>query len=365
MDVRRWVDADCPAFRAAWDALADAAGEPNPFFESWYLLPSLRALDPAGEVALLCVHDASGGLAGVMPLRRYTSYYGYPLKHWRNWVHDQCFCGQPLVARGMERVFWRAVLDWCDANKADGLFLHLLQIPASGPLHDALQAETAAQGRPAATVLEEWRALIATQASPEDYLAASLTGKKRKELRRQYRRLAEIGTLEFERCRSADDIAAWTDAFLALEAAGWKGRAGSALADDPAHSALFRNSLREAAGRGKLERLTLLLDNRPIAMLATFLTPPGAYAYKTAFDEAFARFSPGVLLQREAMNLVADPAIEWIDSCAAPDHAMIDHIWRERRRMARHSIAIGGPLRRALFRLLAWRENGHWPGGLT
>ncbi len=365
MEVRRWADADCPLFRAAWDALAAAAGEPNPFYESWYLLPSLRALDPAGEVALLCLHEAGGELAGVMPLRLYPSYYGYPLKHWRNWVHDQCFCGQPLVVRGMERVFWRAALEWCDANNSGGLFLHLLQMPASGPLHDALKAELAAQGRPAATVLEERRALIATQASPEDYLAASLTGKKRKELRRQYRRLAEIGTLEIVRCRSAEDIAAWTNAFLALEAAGWKGRAGSALADDPAHAALFRESLLEAARRGRVERLTLLLDHRPIAMLATFLTPPGAYAYKTAFDEAFARYSPGVLLQCEAMNLVADPAIDWIDSCAAPDHAMIDHIWRERRRMARHSIGIGGPLRRTLFRLLAWRENGHLPGGIS
>lgn len=367
MEERRWADADSSAFCAAWDKLAAAVGEPNPFFESWYLLPSLRALDSAGEVVLLCLRDAVGDLTGLIPLRRYPSYYGYPLPHWRNWVHDQCFCGQPLVARGSERAFWRAVLDWCDANKSGGLFLHLLQMPASGPLHDALQAELAVQARPrpAATVLDEWRALIATSLAPDDYLAASLSAKKRKELRRQHRRLEECGALETVRSRSAEGIGAWTDAFLALEAAGWKGRAGSALAHDPAHAALFRASLREAAERGKLERLTLLLDNRPIAMLATFVTPPGAYAYKTAFDESFARFSPGVLLQREAMNLVADPAIAWIDSCAAPDHAMIDHIWRERRRMARHSIAIGGPLRRTLFRLLAWRENGHLPGGIT
>ena len=99
--------------------------------------------------------------------------------------------------------------------------------------------------------------------------------------------------------------------------------------------------------------------------LATFLTGLGAYSYKTAFDEAYARFSPGVLLQREALSLVEDPQISWIDSCAAPDHAMIDHIWRERRAIARHSIAIGGPWRRQAFRMLAQRETGAAPEGIA
>ena len=60
-------------------------------------------------------------------------------------------------------------------------------------------------------------------------------------------------------------------------------------------------------------------------MLATFLTPPGAFSFKTTFDEAFARFSPGVLLQRENLELLARPSIEWTDSCADMDHPMIDH----------------------------------------
>ena len=70
--------------------------------------------------------------------------------------------------------------------------------------------------------------------------------------------------------------------------------------------------------------------NLRIAMLATFLTPPGAFSYKTAFDERYARFSPGVLLQRENLAILQRDGIAWTDSCAAADHPMIDHIWRER-----------------------------------
>lgn len=363
MAARAWRECDNEAFVAQWDDLAARAAEPNPFYESWYLLPSLRALDPQGKVDLLCM-EHGGHLAGLMPIRRHPAYYGYPLPHLRNWVHDNCFCGMPLVAPGMEAAFWRAVLAWCDANARTGLFLHLMQLPAGGAVHQGLTAKLARTRRAAATVLSEERALLCSDLAPTDYFEASLTAKKRKELRRQHRRLAEEGTLEVVRERGTAGVAQWAERFLELEARGWKGRAGSSLAADPATAALFHESLAGAARRDRLERLALVLDGRPIAMLATFLTPPGAFSYKTAFDEDFARYSPGVLLQREALDLIDSPDIEWIDSCAAPDHAMIDHIWRERRRMARHSIAVGGPLRRQLFSLLSRRETGKAPGGV-
>ncbi|MFM5895570.1 MAG: cellulose biosynthesis protein CelD, partial [Novosphingobium sp.] len=56
--------------------------------------------------------------------------------------------------------------------------------------------------------------------------------------------------------------------------------------------------------------------------------------------------------------------ISWSDSCAAADHPMIDHIWRERRPIGRLSIAIGGTLRRAAFARLAKTELGRSPTGI-
>ena len=93
-------------------------------------------------------------------------------------------------------------------------------------------------------------------------------------------------------------------------------------------------------------------------MLANFLTPPGTYSFKTTFDESYARFSPGVLLQRENLALLARDGIEWADSCAAADHPMIDRIWREKRPIARVSIAIGGRARRAAAALIFRAETG-------
>lgn len=349
---------------AAWDALALCAAEPNPFFESWYLLPALAAFDPGEDIALLRF-EAGGELAGLMPFVRPRSYYGRPVPHLASWLHANCFLGTPLVAAGLERPFWRALLAWADDHAGAGLFLHLRDLPLAGPLHEALGDVLDEQGRRTALVHREERAMLASDEAPEAYFEAALSGKKRKELRRQFARLSELGEVRIERSTDAEGLDAWIEAFLALELAGWKGLAGSALAAQPATAHLFRESINGAARRGRLERLTLSLDDAPIAMLATFLTPPGAFSFKTAFDERYARYSPGVLLQRENLAILGRDDIAWSDSCAAADHPMIDHIWRERRAIGRLSIAIGGRLRRAVFGLLARAELGRQPRGIS
>lgn len=266
--------------------------------------------------------------------------------------------------RGQEREFWAALLDWADAHAGPGLFLHLSHLPLDGALAGALFALGEAQGRKVALVHREERALLQSGLSPEAYLDAALPGKKRKELRRQHARLAEQGRLEVIRNDDTRGLAVWIDHFLALELEGWKGAAGSALACAEATELMFREALTEAGKRGRLERLSLELNGRPIAMLANFLTPPGAFSYKTAFDENYARFSPGVLLQRENLALLEREGIEWCDSCAAPDHPMIDALWTQRRAVGRVSVAIGGAARRGAFERLVGLELARNPAGV-
>lgn len=356
LKARDWRELDSSAEIVRWDALAQWASEPNPFHESWYLLPALRAFDPEGEVALLCL-ESGGQLAGLLPVRRDVRYYGHPVPHLASWLHSNAFVGAPLVAQGFERAFWRELFAWCDARPGGALFLHLSQLPLEGPLHEALTQVLAEERRPCATVKREARAMLQSQLGPEAYFEQSLSMKRRKELRRRHRRLAEQGELVVQRTAGHEDLDTWTNEFLELEQAGWKGGAGSALACDARTSALFREALAGAAARGRVERLTIRLNGRPLAMLTTFLCPPGAFGFKTAFDEAYSSYSPGVLLQHENLALLSHSDIAWSDSCAAPDHPMIDHFWRERRIVVRHNIAIGGKARRLLFRTLAARET--------
>jgi CelD/BcsL family acetyltransferase involved in cellulose biosynthesis len=343
-----------PAILAAWERLVARAAEPNPFFEPWYLLPSLRLW---GADVLVAAWFHEGRLAGLLPLERSSDYYGHRVPHAAGWLHANAFCGVPLVAAGHEAGFWQALLAHLDRHPGRALFLHLPQLPADGPVVAALESVLAARRRAHYIAAREARAMLAGETSAAAYLEASMSAKKRKELRRQHNRLAEEGALTFERVEGRAGLAAWTAEFLALEAAGWKGEAGSALGSAPDTAALFTEALAGAAAAGRLERLALKLDGRAIAMLANFITAPGAYSYKTAFDEAYARFSPGMLLQLENLALLERPDVQWADSCAVEGHPMIERLWRDARRMVSINIAIGGPLRRAAFRLLKAYET--------
>ncbi|WFL77627.1 GNAT family N-acetyltransferase [Altererythrobacter arenosus] len=338
-------------FVAQWDSLVEDASEPNPFFEPWYLLPSLAALDPHEEVSVAAFY-ARGRLVGLLPLALAADYYRYPLPHAAAWLHANSFCGAPLIAKGWERQFWQALLAAFDRDPCGAMFLHLPQLPSESVVVEALRAILTEEGRAGGTVRVEERALLSSDLSAENYFAAAMPNKKRKELRRQAKRLGEEGELEFARQIDARDITEWTAEFLVLEQAGWKGGEGSALADGDATCALFRDAIAGAADAGRLERLTLRLDGKPIAMLANFIAAPGAFSFKTAFDERYSRYSPGVLLQKENLALLDRTDIDWCDSCAAEGHPMIERIWRDKRRMISLNVAIGGSVRRSIFRQL-------------
>lgn len=70
-------------------------------------------------------------------------------------------------------------------------------------------------------------------------------------------------------------------------------------------------------------------------MQCNLIDGPFLYAFKVAYDAAFARFSPGALLEVEAIEHFhrALQDVELLDSCADPDNELINRIWPDRRRL--------------------------------
>ncbi|MEP0392172.1 MAG: GNAT family N-acetyltransferase [Erythrobacter sp.] len=340
-----------PAFLDAWKKLAARAAEPNPFFGQWFAGPSLEQF-AIGEDYTIAAYWNGGELAGVLPLVRSSDYYGHPLPHMSSWLHDNAFNGAPLVAKGCEEGFWTALFQCLDSAPGPALFLHLPALPERGALNTALALTLERVRRPAAIVERKERAMLASSLTAQEYLEASMTQKRRKELRRLRKRLSELGDLTFERLEGNERLEPWIEQFLTLEAAGWKGVAGSALKSNAASYAFFADTMYGAAQARSLERLALRLDGKPIAMLVNFITAPGAYSFKTAFDEDYARFSPGLLLQIENLAMLSREDIEWTDSCAVQGHSMIERIWCEKREFISRNIAIGGSIRRLTARAL-------------
>ena len=93
-------------------------------------------------------------------------------------------------------------------------------------------------------------------------------------------------------------------------------------------------------------------------MLLNFVTPPGAFSFKTAIDEDYGRFSPGILLQIENYRMLERADIAWTDSCAREFNEMINSLWQERRSIVRVSVPLSGARRRAVFALARTAEHG-------
>lgn len=328
-----------------WTDLATAASEPNPFAECWFMRPAIRNFATRAEDRMLAIW-LNGVLIGMLPLTVAKKYGRMPVRHIENWVHYHCFLGTPLVRSGFETMFWEAALKSLDDDSSALNFLHLVGLNPHGPVYAGL-----CEARRADIVHRTERAMLRSDLSHDAYYDANIRPKKRKEIRRLRARLDELGSVAFERLAVDGPVGNWVADFLVLEASGWKGREGSALIGTPATKNFFETTAAAAHRVGKLEMLRLTLDGKPIAMLVNFMTPPGSFAFKIAFDETYARFSPGVLIKIENLKILSRSDIRWTDSCAVEDHPMINSLWSERRSIVRVTVPLSGAKRKAAFYL--------------
>jgi CelD/BcsL family acetyltransferase involved in cellulose biosynthesis len=174
------------------------------------------------------------------------------------------------------------------------------------------------------------RAFLKRGADADAYLQAALSPDKQRDLRRKQKRLQEQGELEFRVVTESADAGSWIEEFLRLEASGWKGRAGTALATR--NQGYFRAMASAGSQRDRVLMLGLFLNDRPIAMRCSFLAAPGSFFFKPAYDENYARFSPGVLLEVEMIRYLHRARdIQWMDSCTSPENDLLNKLWLDRR----------------------------------
>jgi len=306
------------AFADQWRELASAATEPNPFYEPWMLLPALRSFAGRERVEVILAFRGDV-LCGVFPV-------AYRRGRAEIWRHPYCYLTAPLLRRGCERI---AIRCWLDAMAGRAAVIRIGDMPASGRVRMHLVDELNERGWPALSTQAYTRAVLRRAGSPDEFLTRALAGKRRKEFRRQRTRLSELGALTTDALAPGADPAPWIDELLSLESGGWKGRAG---VDSVADRAFLAEMAKGAAREGKLQMLALRLDGRPLALKLNLFAGEGAFAFKIAFDEAYARFSPGVLLELDNVEHAHRlPSLRWMDSCAAANRFMINHLWPDRR----------------------------------
>jgi CelD/BcsL family acetyltransferase involved in cellulose biosynthesis len=320
----------------AWRELAGRAASPNPFFDPDYVLPAAHGLDCFDRVGVVIVEDG-GEWAACMPVRRYARWHRLPLPCVGTWRHRYCLLGTPLLSTDAED----GVLTIADSmREAKGsAFAALEWVPAEGPIAAGMDAST-----PAPIPFEEITRAMIVRRRQNDYLDGKVKGKHRREFRRLSKGLEEEVGGPLELVDRAGDPAAVED-FLALEASGWKGRTGTALAAHPAHADFFREMTARMAARGALELTFLAGGGRIAAARCSLVSGDGNFCFKVAFDEELKRFSPGRELELRLIDQFHDDArLQWMDSCADPDNELFNRLWPDRRKLRTVAYRSRGPL---------------------
>ena len=323
-----------------WRELAGRTLEPNVFYEPAFALNAAPVF--GADAGAVLVWTKAGPLMGLFPAqRRRGPRRPRPPRGGGPQPHPPP--ATPLVDRDEAPAVIAAWLDHLAAAPAAPGLLLLPLVPEHGPFAAALDAVLTRSHRRQAAFSCHQRALLAPGSDRADYLERAVPTRKRKELRRQRRRLEEVATVRFTAADSAADIGAALQDFLVLEASGWKGIAGTAAVGDPAIRRFVEAAVAALAAEGKARIDRMALNGRAIAATVTLTSGNSAWCWKIAYSEAFARSSPGVQLALELTeSLLANPQITHADSCATADHPMIDHIWRERLPLCDRLISVKG-----------------------
>lgn len=319
----------------AWEKLASVAAEPNPFYEHWMLIPALRLLAAGQDVSVLLVfhpNPAAGGrLIGVLPVQRVNWPHRMPIGALRSWRYRHCFLATPLVAADAQREFWHLLFKWACDNASVGV-LELPHLAIDGPVYAHLLDSYGEQPGAMQVVGQYGRAMMRLE-DPDHYAQRTphLRETRRKYARRR-RKLAEEGHVTVHRLGADEQAIPYLQAFMQVEAGGWKGRSGTALACDIADRNFFSAICERAHQRKRLTFLRMDVDSTPIASEINVHAGEGVFSLKTAYDERFAKYSPGMLLTMEATAILhEDGRAKWVDACASSRVDPVKCIWDERR----------------------------------
>ena len=345
--------------REEWRSLGADPFIANPYFSCWFLKPALKQLGVG--VRLCLIRRAGDGLLiGLAPLVLGDTYAKIPLKHFSIWKYDHGYNGAPLIRRGYEGEVYQALIEWIDQRPEGAKFLRLIEHPFDDAMSKPLRDACAAAKRQFLVQSRRSRAVVSSSQNPDDMLSRAYSGKKRKELRRQLRRLSEIGDLQFVRLTEPEEVSLAIAQFIELELSGWKGRHDDAfpVGGDEHVQEFFTTSMRDGAAKGDVICDALMLDDHPIAMLFSLRSGDQLAAFKIAYNEEFAAYSPGAhLLEEATRKMLSDASIAQFDSCARSDHPLADRLWRERMTVAQINIPAAGALNITLLRVAAALEK--------
>ena len=289
----------------------------EPFYEPDWSEAYLRAFCPKGKLVVFSAWDGQR-IRAFLPLILSKGFMcGLPVRKLAPCASVHSYRFDLVCCNGAEREEVLRAL-WLEIRRFGQWDVLDLQFVKEGSGIDELM-QVATRDRYYVARKLTWRALYAPyQAEPgvsESWLAG-LQRKFRANLRRTRKELEEQGSVSFRHYSSADPNV--LERFFQLEASGWKGREGTAIACHPS-TRLYYELVATAASRDGYFSLDFLeLNGKPIS--AHFaLNRNGRYQLlKAAYDESYSRYGPGHLIVQDVLRTLVPSGVTEFDFVAPP-----------------------------------------------
>lgn len=324
---------------SAWRSLATRATEPNPFSEPDCILPAARH-QPNGDQLKLIVAENDGHIHACMPFR-FTGRGKVPYPLVTGNVRRMHWLGTPLVdSYAPVEAVESLLLGLAGTRRMHrGRILLLEWLVADGPVAAALRSAAARLRFPVAT-FESFERGLAVRRLDDDYEAIH-SKKMRYNLRRQRRLLGERLGGDVKIVDRSEDPTAPRD-YLCLEGSGYKGQSGVAMATVPGEPEYFLEMCERFAERGRLRIFALECSGQTVAMEVWVSGGKGMFLPKISYDEEYAEFGPGVVLQTAVLEgFFGDSGAEWLDTCTYEGNVTLLRLYPERRKIQSLYVVLG------------------------
>lgn len=297
------------ALSGEWSVVSSCGESAEPFFQPYWFSAYARSFCNDASV-VLAVARRENAMIGVLPLQRVRTFLGGVPAHTLRSLSgahscrfDLCFADGEKDAAA--RILWDAL-----RNDRSWQVIEALNVPQNGGF-ESIMRYAASDGFPIA----QWRTLLSPylEISSESPFrnCPQRTADRRARLRSYYKKLEKLGNVEIVTTAEYDETL--IDTFISLEASGWKGQNGGAIGCRPKVVRFYKDALRGAAAAGHLRMQGILVDNTPVSMELGLLMNRCFYSPKFAYNEDFAKCSPGNLMNRESIQIAASNGVERYD----------------------------------------------------
>ena len=276
-----------------WDRLVEEAEVEHPFLTHDWVRTWWECFGEGKELHVLLVKQGTE-LKGIAPMMLSRErMYGLPVRRLGFVYHAHGFRCDFIVARGAEGVH-RAVWGHIIRNKGQWDVLEFGQLPAESRTFKELTGLASGGG----VFMDTWESTRSPYVQIGEWTSylAVLPRKHRQNLRNRHKRLGELGPLQFEEIRSGKDVGKALEDGFRIEAAAWKGKAGTAVACQPKVRQFYTKLAERAAQRGWLRLHFLAVDRRRIAFRYFLCYKNRLYSLKSGYDPEYAAYSPSNLL---------------------------------------------------------------------